>query len=58
MKGMKGAIDQLPDELSGTALWQSVSQGASAKERSGGRIKLAASKAQDKNLQKQFLMVS
>nr|XP_054760150.1 uncharacterized protein LOC129266333 [Lytechinus pictus] len=56
MKGMKGTVDQLPDELSGTALWQSVAKGASAKESAGGRIKLAASKAQDKNLQKQFLM--
>nr|XP_054760942.1 uncharacterized protein LOC129267235 [Lytechinus pictus] len=27
MKGMKGTVDQLPDELSGTALWQSVAQG-------------------------------
>ena len=57
MKGMKGLVDQLPDELSGTALWQSVSQGARAKDASGGRIKLAASKAKDKNLQTQFLRV-
>ncbi|XP_071497013.1 uncharacterized protein [Diadema antillarum] len=52
---MKGAVEQLPDELSGTALWQSVAKESSAKQSQGGRIKLAASKAKDKDLQKHFL---
>ena len=38
MKGMKGLGDQLPDELSGTALWHSVSQRVRARDASDGPI--------------------
>ena len=53
----KTSVDQLPGELSGTALWQNAVHQTTAREYAGGRVRLALQKAKDMDLHKHFLQV-